>query len=108
MNRSLLAVLCGSLFLAACHAPPPPSEQYFRVTDPATGKVYYATDRGSSRAQNGALTFRDGKTGAIVTLQNSEVLHVGQSEYLANIEIKPGETAPPPPGSHEGQPPASR
>jgi hypothetical protein len=54
---------------------------YYRVTDPASGRMYYTTDisrRGS------AVEFTDAKSGSSVILQNSEVKEISSDDYQKN------------------------
>jgi len=52
---------------------------YYKVSDPAGTKEYYATD--VDREKSGAITIKDQKTGAIVTLQSSEVKEISEEEF---------------------------
>ncbi len=54
---------------------------YYRVSDQATGRVYYTTD--FDRTDSGAVVFEDSKTRSKVTLQSSEVNEVSRSDYEA-------------------------
>jgi hypothetical protein len=54
---------------------------YYRVTDPASGRMYYTTDisrRGS------AVEFTDAKSGSSVILQNSEIKEISSDDYQKN------------------------
>ncbi len=78
MRRLLMGFLfVMSLVLAGCTT-------YYRVTDPTTGKSYYATD--FDRGRDGSITLTDEKTGAEVTIQNSEVSELKQGAYEAEVE----------------------
>ncbi len=44
---------------------------YYQVREPTGGRAYYTTDLEDTRA--GAVKFKDGKSGATITLQNSEI-----------------------------------
>ena len=73
-----LAVLAIAAFLVGCAA----FSDYYKVTDPTSGRVYYTgeierqKDKGSS-----AIRFKDANTGAEVTLSSSEVLEVSSDEF---------------------------
>lgn len=54
---------------------------YYRVTDPASGKVFY-TDEITRGSQN--IRFRDTKSGSDVTLTTSEVKEISSEEYQKN------------------------
>ena len=69
---------------------------YYRVTDPASGKAYYATKVGEA-GKAGAVRIKDEKTGSMVTLQSSEVKEISKQEYEAGIAAPPA--TPPPPSS---------
>lgn len=45
---------------------------YYRVTDPASGKTYYTT-KIDNAGRAGAVKIKDERTGSVVTLQSSEV-----------------------------------
>lgn len=64
---------------------------YYIVKDPSSGKAFYTTDLDQTRG--GAVVLRDEKTGATVTLQNSEVKEVSKDEYKA--ALKAGSPAEP-------------
>ena len=74
MKTKLLAVSCVMVagMLAGC-------EQYYQVTDPESGKVYYT--RWLDRKAGGAYCFTDERTSAEVTLQNTEVLKLSPEAY---------------------------
>ena len=57
---------------------------YYKVNDPAGSRVYYTTDIDTSKS--GAIKLKDEKTGAIVTLQSSEVKEISQEEFEAAIK----------------------
>ena len=59
---------------------------YYSVTDPKTGKQYYTTEWETARG--GTTRFTDAKTGAIVTIQESEVREVPEKEFEANTARK--------------------
>ena len=54
---------------------------HFRVTDPASGRVYYTTE--ISRRDPG-IRFRDARSGADVTLGSSEVLEISADDFRKN------------------------
>ena len=55
---------------------------YYRVTDPNSGRVYYTDD--VKRGSQGAVQFKDAKSGADVTLQASEVLEISSDDFKKN------------------------
>ena len=57
---------------------------YYKVNDPAGSRVYYTTDIDTSKS--GAIKLKDEKTGAIVTLQSSEVKEISQEEFEAAVK----------------------
>ena len=57
---------------------------YYKVTDPASGKTYY-TNKVSEAGNAGAVKIKDSKTGSTVTLQSSEVKEISASEYEAGV-----------------------
>jgi len=62
---------------------------YYIVKDPSSGMTYFTTDVDEKRS--GAVTLEDEKTGAQVTIQNSEIRKVKKDAYKAAM------LAPPPP-----------
>ncbi len=59
---------------------------YYKVTDPASGRVYY-TDNIQNKG-NGAIRFKDENTKTFVTLSTSEVMQITEDQYKANIHVK--------------------
>ncbi len=55
---------------------------YYRATDPASGRMYYTDE--VKRTPQGAVQFKDAKSGADVTLQASEVLKISSDDYEKN------------------------
>jgi hypothetical protein len=53
---------------------------YYRVADPASGKVYY-TRHVQQSGSSGFVKFEDAKSGAEITLQSSEVAEISEYEY---------------------------
>lgn len=71
-------VLCGmTAVLAGC-------SNYYRVNDPAGTREYYTTDIDKTNA--GAITFKDEKSGGVVTLQSSEVKEISEEEFDAAVK----------------------
>ena len=71
-------ILCGMLtVMAGCTS-------YYRVSDPAGAKEYYTTDIDKTKA--GAITFKDEKSGSVVTLQSSEVKEISEDEFRAAVK----------------------
>ena len=62
---------------------------YYRVTDPASGKSYYSTEV-KETGRGGAVKIKDAKTGSTVTLQSSEVKEISEEEYKAGLAAQPG------------------
>jgi hypothetical protein len=67
------------LMAAACTA------TYFKVTDLATGRQYYTVDFTS---KDGAVQFKDARTGATTTLQNPQVLEIDQRTFDAGVAAR--------------------
>lgn len=57
---------------------------YYKVTEPGSGKEFYTTDV-SRKIGGGAIEFKDAKTGAITTLQNSQVLEIDKKTFEAGL-----------------------
>jgi hypothetical protein len=64
---------------------------YYLVTEPKTGRQYYTTEWETGRG--GTTRFTDAKTGAIVTIQESEIREVSEKEFQTNTVVK-SKTAP--------------
>ena len=72
-------ILCGMAgLLGGCGG------DYYRVNDPAGGKLYYTTD--IDRTKTGAITFKDKKSSSKVSLQSSEVKQISKEEFEAGIK----------------------
>jgi hypothetical protein len=67
MRRTVCWVLMLALVTGGC-------TRYYRVTDPASGREYYAKKIG--RTRTGAVRFRDLCDNSDVTLQSSEVKQI--------------------------------
>ena len=97
------------LGLAASMAAVAGCTKYYQVTDPASGRSYYA-ERVEGRT-GGAVSLKDARTGDMVTLQNSEVREITETEYkrakmgqpvLERVPATPASsTLPPVPDVHD-------
>jgi hypothetical protein len=67
-----IAMIAMVAILAGC-------ANYYKVTDPASKRVYYTEEVEQERG--GAVKFKDAKTGAQVTLPASEVVEVDSDEF---------------------------
>jgi hypothetical protein len=74
MLRALIVVL-STVSLAAC-------AHYFKVADPATGKVFYTED---IDRKGSAVEFKDAQTGGVMTLQNSQITQIDKQAYEAAV-----------------------
>ena len=72
--RALVVVLL-TVSLAAC-------AHYFKVADPATGKVFYTED---IDRKGSAVEFKDAQTGGVITLQNSQITQIDKQAYEAAV-----------------------
>jgi hypothetical protein len=78
-NISRLAVAFSmAVLLTACAT-------YYKVKDPATGETYY-TDK-VKRESGGAAMFKDARTNAEVTIQNSEIMEITKDEYKGALMV---------------------
>jgi hypothetical protein len=75
MTAIAVTVTCSSLLALAGGCGP----TYYKVTDPTTGKQYYTTEL--KKHEHGSATIKDAKTGAEVSLQNTEITKVTKEEY---------------------------
>lgn len=55
---------------------------YYTVKDPTTDKVFYTTE---IREKDAGVTFIDAKSGAKVTLQNSEISEIEKDAFKAAL-----------------------
>jgi len=67
---------------------------YYKVKDPATGETYY-TDK-VKRESSGAAMFKDNRSNAEVTIQNSEIMEITKDEYKAALTAPAAPPAPAP------------
>jgi hypothetical protein len=67
-----LLLLASALAITGC-------TNYYRVTDPTTGRNYYTTRLEEQRG--GSVQLTDARTGNMVTVQNSEVKKITKEEY---------------------------
>jgi len=74
--RWLIVPLSIGMLVSACAT-------YYKVRDPATGNIYY-TEK-VKRETGGAAAFKDARSGAEVTIQNSEVTEITKGEYTTGI-----------------------
>jgi len=79
MTLGILCVMAG--LLAGCGG------NYYRVNDPAGDRQYYTSD--IEQTKTGAITFKDEKSGSVVTLQSSEVKEISKDEF--KTAVKPEE-----------------
>jgi hypothetical protein len=57
---------------------------YYRVNDPGGTREYYTTD--IDQTKTGTITFKDEKSGSVVTLQSSEVKHISEDEFKSAVK----------------------
>jgi hypothetical protein len=74
------AILLAALLMTGC-------TQYYKVSDPTTGKVYYTTEL--QHMNSGAANLKDARTGNKVNLQNSEVEKITKDQYEAGKNAMP-------------------
>lgn len=78
-TTTMVLILCGMMTLVAgCGG------NYYRVNDPTGNKEYYTTDIDKSKA--GAITFKDEKSGSVVTLQSSEIKEISKDEFKSAVK----------------------
>ena len=83
MKRKLLGSVVLVISLAGC-------TNYYKVTDPTTGRVYYTTEL--SQKGSGASTLKDARTGNTVTVQSSEVQKIEKEEFEKGKYTEPAAT----------------
>lgn len=72
---------------------------YFVVREPVSGTTYCTRD--VKQEPGGVVTFRDERTGAFVTLRDSEVRFVTKEEYMKALNPEPPVPAAPVPAAAE-------
>jgi hypothetical protein len=72
---SIWALFITLSFLFGC-------TNYYRITNPDTGKAYYSTE--VDEKGDGVLEFTDARTGEKVTLPGSEVREITKEEFETN------------------------
>lgn len=78
----LAAALLSGVLLSGCSLPRVPGfSSYHAVTDPASGQTWYAADL--RREKGGVVEFRDGATGAWVSVPGAQVREISAAEYRA-------------------------
>lgn len=82
MRFAIALFLCTMLM--AC------STTYYQVRDPNSESTYYTTE--IEEQKGGAVSLKDARTNAHVTIQNSEVMEITGDQYDAAIRTI---TAPP-------------
>jgi hypothetical protein len=78
----------GLVFLVAGCA------SYYRVTDTQSGNVYYTKKVDTVKGGGGAVKLNDGKTGSVVTIQNSDVKEISKKEYKEGLAAPVSKAAP--------------
>lgn len=80
LKLPLAVSILSGLMVTGC------STHYYRVTDPESGKTYY-TNNVERVWQGGAINFEDAQSGNSVTLQNSEIKELTESEFMARLAL---------------------
>ena len=80
-RRLLAGLICAApLLLSGCAMPHVMGlGSYYRITDTATGRVYYANN--VSHEARGAVEFEDSATNAFISLRSAEVSEISKDEY---------------------------
>jgi hypothetical protein len=74
VERKLLCAMVLAVPLSGCGT-------YYMVRDPAGRTDYYTQDIDSA-GMSGAIKFTDQRSGAVVTLQSSEVRKISKDEFV--------------------------
>ena len=80
MKHKVIAIILTLFFLAGAIGC---GGSYYQVKDPSTGNVYYTKD---IKQKEAAVKFKDAKTDAEVTLQNSEVKKISSEDFKKNVK----------------------
>jgi hypothetical protein len=76
-NGWLVVILCAGLCVVGC------AGNYYKVTDPQSGNIYYTES--IEGLSGGAVKLKDAKSNSTVTLQNSQVKEITEKEYKAGL-----------------------
>ncbi|MCK9196151.1 MAG: YgdI/YgdR family lipoprotein [Syntrophales bacterium] len=57
---------------------------YYKITEPTSKNVYYSTE--FEKTKTGSIAFKDAKTGAIVTIQNSEIKEISRGTFDEEVK----------------------
>ena len=71
---------------------------YYKVTDPGSGREYYTEE--VDYTKSGAIQFKDAKTGAVTTMQNSQVLEIKEDAFTKGVGATPPQTPAAPAPAH--------
>jgi hypothetical protein len=80
-TRFVRCCLAGAVAFTLCGC-----ATYYKVTDPASGRIYY-TDNIDHKG-NGVIRFKDDVSKNQVTLSASEVMQITKDQYKANAHPK--------------------
>jgi len=75
--RAMVVALLAVSLTACAH--------YYKVTDPASGKVFYTED---VKRNGSAVEFKDAQNDSVVTLQNSSVQEIDKQAYETAVPKK--------------------
>ena len=78
-SQTKFAVVPLLLMAAACTA------TYFNVTDLDSGREYYT---GDFARKDGAIQFKDARTGATTTVKNPQVLEIDQRTFDSGVAAR--------------------
>jgi len=56
---------------------------YYKITDPTSRIVYYTK---SYDTKGGSIAFKDARTGAMVTIQNSEIKEISRQTFDEEVK----------------------
>lgn len=92
----LAIVLIFAALLIGC------STTYYQVRDPNSGQTYYTTE--IEEEKGGAISLKDHRSNAQVTIQNSEVMEMTPDQYDAAIRTVAAPPAAPETTENESSP----
>jgi hypothetical protein len=69
---------------------------YYEVKDPVTGNVYYTEEL---EREGSAAVFKDARTGQEITIQNSEIREIDESDFEGGRAASVKKSTPPPKSS---------
>jgi hypothetical protein len=75
-KSSVVMMLFAAFLVTSCGS-------YYKIADPTSGNLYYTE---KVKREGSAAMFKDARSGAEVTIQNSEVKEISKKDYEAGLK----------------------